>query len=117
MLKSNEFRIGNLLTDLNGQNREVTCITKEGIMTEPIFPFVINPVIQIEDVFEFILPIDFNEEWFKKIEFEYLEIRYEFDTFWIYQNYRRVSSFKYLHELQNLCFILTGNELNYANII
>ncbi len=117
MLKANEFRIGNLLTDLNGQTREVTCITKEGIMTEPIFPFVINPVYQIEDVFEFILPINFTEEWNKKIEFEYLEIRHNCDKWWIYQDYNCISSFKYLHELQNLCFILTGNELNYANLL
>lgn len=117
MLKANEFRIGNLLVDLNGQIREVVSIDKEGIMTDPIFPIVINPVIQPGDVISFILPIDFTEEWLKKIEFEYLEIRYNCNQFWIYQDYKCISSFKYLHELQNLCFILTGNELNYANIL
>lgn len=79
-------------------------------------------------------PIPLTEDWLKRFRFE--KVKYidcynwtflftEFDTFGVWQNkdknkfyynvhYRQIN-LKYVHQLQNLYFALTGKELTYEN--
>lgn len=71
-----------------------------------------------------IQPIPLTEDWLKRFGFEYLDFRdkYQIDSFelqlqnnevgeWYVMDYDIFPTIKYVHQLQNLFYALTGKEL------
>ncbi len=103
-MKANELRINNYLQDFGGNIAQVIYLTKDKIILES--------------------PIPLTEEWLLKFGFKrqinqpYADyilndwgICYEIDTnnyFWY--DYDKLE-IKYVHQLQNIYFALTGDEL------
>jgi len=105
-MKANEFRIGNY-----------------------VFSKIIEDTIKLSALLESqdlqIEPIPLTEEWLLKFGFEKIDYvsspRYELEDFYIGYNengfYLQIESqiqsnyFRYIHQLQNLFFALTGEEL------
>lgn len=101
MIQPNEFRIGNYV-DFYGRQQQ---ICKEDFSL-PIMPF--KPLILTE---EWLLKFGFEKKqgimyWEK----EGIEIVYE-TLAGFYRLYPRVNPIKYVHQLQNLFFALTEEEL------
>jgi hypothetical protein len=108
-----ELRIGNII-DRGDYHCKVTSITEDGIMTEPINYEGERFVEQTTK------PIPITEEWLVKLGFvrDKTEIAvYYFGDLEIqlpvYFKYKEshIHNIKYVHELQNLYFALTGKEL------
>jgi len=102
-MKANELRIGNLVTDSIG----IVEIGKNG-------------KIDWGDIYN---PIPITEEWLIKLGFKknittdlYPTFSYDIvnvnDSIVYVLNYGFVNHIKYVHQLQNLYFALTENELN-----
>ncbi len=114
-MKANELRIGNLI-DRQDYICKVTKIEEGGIITEPL---EYKGERFVEQRVE---PIPLTEEWLVKFGFEKLtENAYTYTggyTFTVFFDGERLStSFwqgnekKYVHQLQNLYYALTGEEL------
>ena len=111
----NELRLGNYLQDRNGKLAIVEELSKEGIKA---YSGIVTGLP--------LSPIPLNEEWLNKFGFEK-----SFGDYWMESNsgfYFGISSngelmylfdeemicpanIKYVHQLQNLFFALTGKEL------
>jgi hypothetical protein len=108
-MTANELRIGNLVLD--GKNRivEVDSITELGINIEhdslTLFFEPFNPFGD-EDNNDVIKPIPLTEEWLLKFGFECV---YTLDR--SFQHLDCEYDLEYVHQLQNLYFALTGEEL------
>ena len=108
MIKANELRIGNLYNH-NGEIREVT-------------PSTIEEVWNSER--SWVKPIQLTEEWLLKFSFEHREFSFDKGSFflskrkgkneYLYQAHTNRFQVKYVHQLQNLYFSLTGRELTVA---
>jgi len=129
MLKANELRIGNLVSqngfygyvysiesaeprnDIRFSDKDIITLFDNGITYVPI---------------DEIEPIPLTEEWLIKFGFEldieddgYFKGKYKVSVsdegciFFIYDNYYpiEICEFKYIHQLQNLYFALTNTEL------
>ena len=120
-MKANELRIGNYLAASDGILCEVIAIELDGYKTKPVNPIQSIPVFQIGDIIKPRLPIPLTEEWLIKFGFESsCDDGYSCD--WDYKKITicEQESFiedttgveiKHVHQLQNLYFALTGEEL------
>jgi hypothetical protein len=112
-MKENELRIGNLVY-FNGNLEKIDLDSFHGIATY--------------DCFDSYNPIQLTIEWLIKFGFEHELNQYEnhfvnpdnswlifeFDTDekkWYCSNGRTIANLEYVHQLQNLYFALTGEEL------
>lgn len=120
-MKASELRLGNLVSNMNprhndriltiesiGDNHEVNVFYRKYLLSE-------------------LEPIPLTEEWFLKFGFKKVGTNFELDFFVLwYSSYQncfvwrfmnidsnadRPISLKYVHQLQNLYFALTGEEL------
>lgn len=113
-MKANELRIGNLIYG-GGQIRKVTEIKNDGCITEPIDDY--KP-----DFSKGINPIPLTEEWLVRFGFDQLEsgtyicpnqivLRKDIKGY-LYEIFKgKETLVKHVHQLQNLYFALTGEEL------
>jgi hypothetical protein len=119
-MKSNELRIGNLV-DLGNRIAKVTEINHLACVVVDLE----ETQDTIED-YERVKGIILTEEWLLKFGFEldieddgYSKGKYKVSVsdegciFFIYDSYYpiEICEFKYIHQLQNLYFALTGEEL------
>ena len=118
MIKSNELRIGNYVFDADNDILQIAEIFREGVS------FVGS---NIKNYHSSIEPIPLTEEWLLKFGFEKsmawtyaIEIGnnkrlvyYLGEKGWSigFMRYSEFSNLKYVHQLQNLLFALTGKEL------
>ena len=117
MLKNNELRIGNLVNSKNDGIISITNISEKSVAVIEAHCYNHIPV-------EFISPIPLTEEWLLKFGFEFnedervyqkKEIRIELiDEDFIFSYFFGIVYLKYVHQLQNLFFALTGAELTVA---
>jgi hypothetical protein len=129
-MEANELRIGNLLHfPFTGENAEVLGINaheySEGIYNTISYKKGIN--LYCEKI-EVLKPITLTEEWLLKFGLEYLSpfgykikrgsfIKHDLETngYYFRWNGQTISLMYYVHELQNLYFALTGEELTIKN--
>jgi len=120
-MKAQELRIGNLLQDVDGNIVEVITVYANGNyeVNSKIHQFTI-----IEKDDNLIEPIPLTEEWLLKFGFEFQK-GFINDDYWHLKNLHLSKRFQpfnqqgaliryelqYLHQLQNLFFALTGEEL------
>lgn len=112
-LKAKELRQGNLFIDkYSKQIIPVLEILRSGNI---VFDFECMGVWQAE-------PIPLTEEWLLKFGFEHREFSFDKGSFflskrrfkneYLYQAHTHRFQVKYVHQLQNLYFALTSEELN-----
>ena len=126
-MKTTDLRLGNFIQDQFGD-----VITVDGLDEIDVFASVFGdiPVHAVQPIAlteQWLLDFGFKENEYGNMslfkEFEYLEIMcgrgdfypsYEQPTEFAHEENRVVSlkQIKYVHQLQNLYFALTGNELN-----
>jgi len=113
-MKTTELRIGNLV-ECNGKIETISGVIQYGVY----FGFVYCP--NVKDFFQ---PIQITEDWLIKFGFElnntgfYNKGRLTFHPFhgwkiinvWV-KEWVGIAEIKYVHQLQNLYFALTGEEL------
>ena len=125
MLKNNELRIGNLVNSKNDGIISITNISEKSVAVSEAHCYNHIPV-------EFISPIQLTEEWLLKFGFKKRKNRHlfhwenkiviseykdEFENFFYPKtgyDIRFSNEIKYVHQLQNLYFALTGAELTVA---
>ena len=128
-MKANELRIGNLLT-FNGKIRTVDGVSLVGchkderyILVELNYMYKEKVLLQIDKID----PTPLTEEWLLRFGFEKVGVNYQkgWLLLWTFlktgevhfvlnepnSNKRHITEFKYVHQLQNLYFALTGEEL------
>jgi hypothetical protein len=134
MIKANELRFGNFVSNVDGKTMPITTIEKDGVT---LFRFYLNQTDKhpdktaiISDVISFdkIEPIPLTEEWLIKCGFNVVDkdlfamgiicinrCKGEFDVFianydpWF--PFAILPQIKYVHQLQNLYWCLVGVEL------
>lgn len=116
-MKANELRIGNWVTELLVNNNS---FVDTPIQLHTVGEYVISAVNNNK-----VKPIKLTEEWLIKFGFEsngiaflkngYIiwiqENKYVFALYEAYSNNELFTEIKYVHQIQNLYFALTGNEL------
>lgn len=116
-MKANELRIGNLVSNF-GQHCFVMNIYKDNKVELGYFEDSIGFVRSLDDID--IKPILLTEEWLLNFGFEKLgAIVFQCDHFrlleedgiFYFHSAVRKTEIKFVHQLQNLYFALTGNEL------
>lgn len=116
MIKANELRVGNWVTGAFGENA----------------PFQIMKGFQIDDCVDTYFPILLTPEILERCGFEFIKNEYLLKAFSIvfqqnifkfYYDYLDKGDYneifvqiKYLHQLQNLYFVLTGEELEIKEL-
>jgi agmatine/peptidylarginine deiminase len=123
-LSANELRIGNLVWDDYSGEMIVSAILESSAV-------YLRKTIALpsgEYLVKYIKPIPLNEEWFLKFGFEKLNrdiLEYKKDKLiveWLFNRWTgrlyydaytsiQIIEINFVHELQNLYFALTGNEL------
>lgn len=125
MIQANELRIGNLVNSKNDGIISITNISEKSVAVSEAHCYNHIPV-------EFISPIQLTEEWLLKFGFKKRKNRHlfhwenkiviseykdEFENFFYPKtgyDIRFSNEIKYVHQLQNLYFALTGAELTVA---
>ena len=125
MIQANELRIGNLVNSKNDGIISITNISEKSVAVSEAHCYNHIPV-------EFISPIPLTEEWLLKLGFKKRKNRHlfhwenkiviseykdEFENFFYPKtgyDIRFSNEIKYVHQLQNLYFALTGAELTVA---
>jgi hypothetical protein len=117
MIKANELRIGNYVTTIDD---EIRCTSVKGFYGFPVSSGIVNHNNNVND-FEYLTPIPLTEEWlikfgFCQIELDNGENYYQNNRFRLNCNYNgfyysRNLDVKYVHQLQNIYFALTSQEL------
>lgn len=105
-MKANELRIGNwLYSNLTKQNFQVNADDIEGINGDPS---VCDPIPITE---EWLVKLNSDNDLFYK--FGVFELRYSnySKSYEVWMNGKYILSIYYIHQLQNLYFVLTGKEL------
>ena len=122
-ITASELRIGNYVFDGNRELTQVKSIIEGAINYELDYG---NLWANQECYFENLNPIPITEEWLLKFGFEKCEylkntwdngsiiISLKYDIFY-YELLNGTVDIKYIHQLQNLYFALTGKELIYGN--
>ena len=120
-MKTNELRVGSLVTTYFSDVRifEVSAIHSDRIYLKSIVDTSQSGITPV-----YIKPVPLTEEWFLKFGFKPLGNTFEFwensiysvekeGNFWqvYYASNDRMVQIKYVHQLQNLYFALTGKEL------
>lgn len=117
MIKSNELRIGNLV-DRTDYICEVKEIRQDGIITKPLNyngeRFVVQTIKPIPLTREIFKTVGFHEGDSRRPSYKNFEI-YELseNQLWLCDNgcHNVYAQVEYLHQLQNLYFALTNEEL------
>lgn len=113
-MKNNELRIGNLVLALTGETKYTE------VLVNTIFGYGINSYYnEAEYVYDEIKPIPLTEEWLLKFGFEKKGTRAIFYTLNNVDVWELNGGFandldlpiKYVHQLQNLYYALTNQEL------
>ena len=121
-MKANELRIGNLI------NYEQTTHVISSISENHVISYWVMKKREEtwHDFLDDIKPIPLTEEWLEKSgKFDWsddywillianlteIELLYQGDEFKVYMNDLPIQYIKYVHQLQNLYFALTGTEL------
>jgi hypothetical protein len=109
-MKSTELRVGNLVS-VDGKILPVTQIFEKGLNCG-----------NVGVLYELVKPIPLTEEWLEGFGFEYSDLNgdsglWKIPPFQIYGKYNQFIydyrlDVNYVHQLQNLYFALTGEELN-----
>ena len=120
-MNAKELRIGNLV-DLYGQVETIYAIRNSGV--DFYRGKTKKSVIMQSYVWEAIKPIQLTEEWLNKLglkkieeycyELDNIHINTKRELIWIFTKCKRELEFNipdYIHELQNLYFALTNEEL------
>tara|TARA_R110001606_G_scaffold40313_1_gene110243 strand:+ start:319 stop:702 length:384 start_codon:yes stop_codon:yes gene_type:complete len=121
-MKATELRIGNLAF----RNGEIHRIASVESISDNIAmcAVIVNPTNQVVSRSRTtgFTPIPLTEEWLKRLGFEYSDLNgdsglWKIPPFQIYGKYNQfIYDYKldvnYVHQLQNLYFALTGEELN-----
>jgi len=130
MIQLNELRIGNFIKGP---------LTINGVFYPDIAPLEsIELQLKLEhfvwfkanpDLHKSIEPIELTEEWMQKFsgtsgyelkwnlhQYIMVVMRYE-KYFFYYGDKGHLFDVKYVHQLQNICFALTGEELNLRKVI
>jgi hypothetical protein len=133
MIQASELRIGNLISfgSLIGFNNLI-CIINEIDEQGVVVKFQKNNELEWIDLFQF-YPIPLTEEWLLKFGFEITKQTKEDNNIWtfkgneckfeleqiikfhLYDNMHFGIEVKHVHQLQNLYFALTGEELKFKN--
>jgi len=123
-MKANELRIGNLVSNDGCLN------TIENLMSDGVCTLKTMQGNFIHAKYDLIKPIPLTEEWLVKFGFEkdgddlvldtdlFLLVSYNDDDFVHLKsnNLETIISIKYVHQLQNLYFALTGEELTIKQL-
>jgi hypothetical protein len=116
MIKANELRIGNIV-ERNGLNVRVTSIGAKDSMTDGGYSELknIEPIKLTPEILEKADFVGGYENYYDHKKLEGLQIQIDENGCWLLndeftQYYGK--PFKYLHQLQNLFYSLTGEELN-----
>jgi hypothetical protein len=116
-MKATELRIGNWV-EIQGLESKIILVDTEGCICENEYceDFENNNITQN------LQPIPLTEEWLLKFGFEYSDLNgdsglWKIPPFQIYGKYNQFIydyrlDVNYVHQLQNLYFALTGEELN-----
>lgn len=118
-MNAQDFRIGNWIEPLTKSPCKITGINHKKVLNGDLV-FIYADYESFLP--EHIIPIPLTEEWLKRFgfevfEFDYKDNQYRFKDRLIvirdghFQDYGSSVTIKYLHELQNLFFCLTGTEL------
>lgn len=122
-MKSNELRIGNLVKDRGDKILRIDWFEINKVCQRQMLGnFEVHP---LTEYFEYLKPIELSEKWLLRFGFEKdgcsyyapnfdgfrLRIYRENDSFFFGINICRSIEIEFIHELQNLVFILTGEEL------
>lgn len=120
-MKATELRIGNIL-DYHGRRvrvRSIGCNIDGNCAEFGYFTDSVGFTRNIDD--DFPKPIPLTEEWLKKFGFKRTLNTWKIDGLKIYgyndigyntfMSLENKIAIKYVHQLQNLCFALTGEEL------
>ena len=105
-MKTQELRLGNLIYNTKGEVDDVDMDALKYMLTYP------DPLCQAK-------PIPLTEEWFLRFGFDGMfsgagyhkdgvEIGYNYNGYYVISTGFKI---KYVHQLQNLYFALTGEEL------
>ena len=111
-MEANELRLGNYIRNMYGEVIKVDLKALKEVSKGELFGVVelteeILLKCGFEKFSEYIFSISIDNGWFLNIESNYIFLNYK-------ENECEVSHFeyKYLHQLQNIYFALTGKELN-----
>ena len=110
MIAASELRIGNSVLDPIGLPKEVSLEVLKNISKGLVYePIPLSPEILEKCGFKKqLIKGKTDKYWFEKGEISYNEIHEKFWYHGVLEN-----SPKYLHQLQNLYFSLTGGELTF----
>lgn len=128
-MKANELRIGNVLQSIDGKTAyKILCFYGESTVLVDIGIIKTPTDDEHEESLESLEPIPLTEEWLLKFGFE-LEYKSEFRIkytsptdasigydwhkmdVWGFRYFGKKIKCEYVHQLQNLYFALTGEEL------
>lgn len=125
MLKANELRLGNLV-NYEQTTHYITLIDRLGFIETRWIKQPINELNYTSSI-DIIKPIELTEEWlikfgfYKKNGYGFINITMKGGLYnslnndcYIYNYYGLQLNCKYVHQLQNLYFALTGSELTVA---
>lgn len=121
MIKATELRLGNYVSAVSSGSAPVQ-ITRKNLSHILTSEWTGTDIIGADFS---INPIPLTEEWLEKFGFEnkgevqpagyflnYVPIRFQYDVGWYDLGYDGIyHKIEYVHQLQNLYFALTGNEL------
>lgn len=125
-LQANELRFGNWVNYDGFPNTVLSIISPEPRPDRFKDQWVIeiNPPDSFNVTLSDLLPIPLDESWLKRGGFEasrnnprsfhYYEYYIENDGFWIAGPDYLLTDISYVHQLQNLFFALTGQELEFS---
>ncbi len=115
-MKAQDLRIGNLVYDRDGKTATIDSIGMFGNvrLTTSDYHCESSTLFDCD-------PIQLTEEWLLRFGFEKVNHYFQINEFWVYFRLRdykyvfrhcvKTFEIKYVHQLQNLYYALTGEEL------
>jgi hypothetical protein len=122
-MKANELRIGNFIKDSGGKVLRISWFERNKVCQEMWTQNKDMELHPLTEYFDSIRPISLTKEWIDRFDwFSIDEDKYTFRDIEYYQiseegslyftNRYTCTEIKYVHQLQNLYFALTGEELD-----